>query len=806
MNSFKKAGTLFFLLYASTTSAQESLTYQKPPQSILALVEAPTTPTVRISSEGEWMLLLESPGLPSIKEVSQPELRLAGLRINPANNSKSRGVSYKGIRVKSVESSEEFTFDGLPSDPQFSDITWSPDETKIAFMNNTDKGIELWYGDLKSRKAQKLTPHFLNDTYGNTFTWAPDGKSILAKFINDNRDKIPEDSAIPTGPVVQESSGKAAPSRTYQDLLKNPYQESLFDYYFSATLKRITLDGELSSILGPAILRSFEYSPNGDYLLVETIKRPYSYLVPANLFPYTTEIFDDSGKMVKALFNAPLAENLPAGFDAVATGPRAFGWRADKPATVYWVEAMDKGDPALRVPLRDMIYTMAAPFNSAPLKLAECYLRFNDIHWANDQLAIVTERWWKTRAERRVYIKPGNERYRVNLFDFYYEDAYADPGAFVTRKNDYNRPVLLTEGQNIFTISEGASPQGNRPFVFKFNTKTKLTDTLFRSRAPYYERPVFFNNRKFLITSREAVDTVANYYYVDLPNLKHTSLTSFADPYPELKGVQKQLLSYKRADGLTLTGTLYLPKDYSTSKGRLPVLMWAYPREFKTTAAAGQVKGSPYQFTRLSWGSPVYWVTRGYAVLDNADMPILGESNKYPNDTFVDQVKFNAQAAVDKLTTMGVADAKRIAVGGHSYGAFMTANLLAHTDLFAAGIARSGAYNRSLTPFGFQAEERTYWEATDVYNKMSPFTYSNKIKEPLLLIHGEADNNSGTFPLQSERFFNALKGHGATTRLVFLPAEAHSYRAKESVLHMLWEMDQWLEKYVKKSPSETSAK
>ena len=806
MNLFKKAGTLSLLLYAFNASAQDNPAYQKPPQSIVDLVEAPTTPAVRISSDGDWMLLLESPGLPSIKEVSQPEIRLAGLRINPANNGQSRTTFYNRIRVKSIEDNQEFTFDGLPADPQLADVTWSPDESKIAFSNYTDKGIELWYADIKSRRAKKLTPQLLNDTYGNTFVWAPDGKSILAKFIDDRRGKVPELPSTPVGPIVQETSGKAAPSRTYQDLLKNPYQESLFDYYFSSALKQVTLEGELSTFIGPAIFRSFEYSPNGEYLLVETIKRPYSYLVPASYFPYTTELYDEKGKLVKALFSAPLAENLPAGFDAVPIGPREFGWRTDKPATIYWVEAMDKGNPALRVPLRDIIYTMKAPFNSSPLKLAECYLRFNQIHWESDQLAIVTERWWKTRAERRVYIKPGNERYRVNLFDFYYEDAYANPGVLITRKNEYNRPVLLTEGHNIFTISEGASPQGNRPFVFKFNIRTKLTDTIFRSKAPYYERPVFFNNKRFLITSREAVDAVPNYYYVSLPNLDHTPLTSFTDPYPQLKGIQKQLLNYKRADGLTLTGTLYLPKDYSTSKGRLPVLMWAYPREFKTTAAAGQVKGSPYQFTRLSWGSPVYWVTRGYAVLDNADMPIVGESNKNPNDTFIEQIKLNAQAAVTKLTTMGIADAKRIAIGGHSYGAFMTANLLAHTDLFAAGIARSGAYNRSLTPFGFQAEERTYWEAPEVYNKMSPFSFSNKIKEPLLLIHGEADNNSGTFPMQSERFFNALKGHGAISRLVFLPAESHSYRAKESVLHMLWEMDQWLEEYVRKDSTEASVK
>lgn len=806
MNLFKKAALLGLLLPAFSAFSQDNISYQKPPQSIIDLAEAPSTPMVRISSDGEWMLLLESPGLPSIKEVSQPELRLAGLRINPANYGSSRGTFYNGIRLKSVSKNEEFSFAGLPEGLLIADIKWSPKEDRIAFTNNTGQGIELWIADLKDKTTKKLTSLSLNATYGDTYQWTPDGKSILAKFVDENRKEVPESLSAPTGPIVQENSGKAAPSRTYQDLLKNPYHESLFEFYFTASLKQVSLEGKVTDFSEPAIFRSFEFSPNGDYLLTETINRPYSYMVPANFFPFTTEIFNEKGKLVKSLFKAPLAENLPSGFDAVPIGPREFGWRTDKPATIYWVEAKDKGDPALRVAVRDVIFTLSSPFNGSGNKLADCYMRFNRINWANDQLAIVTERWWKTRAERRVYIKPGNDKYRVNLFDYYYENAYADPGTFVTRKNDYNRSVLLTDNQNIFTISEGASPQGNRPFLLKFNTKTKLTDTIFRSKAPYYERPVFFNNKKFLITSREAVDSVPNYYHVSLPGKAYSPLTTFADPYPQLKGVQKQLLAYKRLDGLNLSGTLYLPEGYSSEQGTLPVLMWAYPREFKTSAAAGQVKGSPYQFTRISWGSPIYWVTRGYAVLDNADMPIVGESNKNPNDTFVDQIRQNAQAAIDKLAAMGIADTKRIAVGGHSYGAFMTANLLAHTDLFAAGIARSGAYNRSLTPFGFQAEERSYWEAPEVYNKMSPFSYANKIKEPLLLIHGEADNNSGTFPMQSERFYNALKGHGATTRLVFLPAEAHGYRAKESVLHMLWEMDQWLEKYVKKVSAETSAK
>ncbi|HYK56097.1 MAG TPA: prolyl oligopeptidase family serine peptidase, partial [Flavisolibacter sp.] len=250
--------------------------------------------------------------------------------------------------------------------------------------------------------------------------------------------------------------------------------------------------------------------------------------------------------------------------------------------------------------------------------------------------------------------------------------------------------------------------------------------------------------------------------------------------------------------GINLTGDLYLPKGYDAKKdGPLPVIMWAYPREYKSADDAAQVRGSKYTFTRINYGSPIFWVTQGYAVLDNAEMPIVGEGGKEPNDNFIPQLHLNAHAAIQKLAAMGVGDSNRVAVGGHSYGAFMTANLLAHTKLFKAGIARSGAYNRTLTPFGFQAEERTYWEAPDVYQKMSPFTYANQIKTPILLVHGEMDNNPGTFPIQSERLYNAIKGHGGTVRYLVLPYESHGYSAKENILHLLWEQNQWLDKWVK---------
>jgi dipeptidyl aminopeptidase/acylaminoacyl peptidase len=225
--------------------------------------------------------------------------------------------------------------------------------------------------------------------------------------------------------------------------------------------------------------------------------------------------------------------------------------------------------------------------------------------------------------------------------------------------------------------------------------------------------------------------------------------------------------------------------------------MWAYPREYRNAKDAAQVRGSQYNFSIIKYGSPIFWVTQGYCVMENVEMPIVGTEDKEPNDTYIEQLIMDAEAAIKVITDMGVGDPERVGVGGHSYGGFMTGNLLTHTKLFKAGIARSGAYNRTLTPFGFQAETRTYWEAPEVYNAMSPFMYANQLSGALLLVHGELDNNTGTFPIQSERFYQALKGHKATVRYVVLPLESHSYSAKENILHLLYEENAWLEKYVK---------
>jgi dipeptidyl aminopeptidase/acylaminoacyl peptidase len=705
------------------------------------------------------------------------------------------------LKIKKTATGEEIQVTGLPSPAKMSGFTFSLDERYLAFTQTEAKGISLWMVDLSTHTAKALTGPILNQVLGNSMAWLADN-SLLIKAVNPARGKVPSAPVAPAGPTIQETSGKAAPSRTYQDLLANPHDEALFAYFMDSQLMRIALDGSSTAVGKPAMIKSMLLSPDKNYLLVESIQKPFSYLVPADRFPYTVDVWNSQGALLKTLAQLPLDEVRPTGFDATVSGIRNVNWRADAPATLYWAEAQDKGDPKIKVAERDIVFTLMAPFTGEKQKLVGTSLRFGGISWSDDSFALLSERWSASRTEKVSVFQPGvPSQAPRTIIERSSDDLYNDPGSPVLVDNAYGRKVLQRNGNLVFMTSEGGSPEGSMPFLSTFNTSTKEQKILWRSQAPYYERvtKVLDKEGSQLITLKESTDMSPNYWLVNTKKrVAPKQLTAFADPYPTLKGIKKQLITYPRKDGLNLSAVLYTPEGYEPARdGRLPVLMWAYPREYKSAADAAQVRGSKYTFTRLSWGSPLYWVTRGYAIMDQTEMPIVGEGELEPNDFFIEQLVANAEAAINKVVEMGVGDRSRIAVGGHSYGAFMTANLLSHTQLFAAGIARSGAYNRTLTPFGFQYEQRSYWEAPEVYFNMSPFSFADQVKTPILLIHGEADNNSGTFPIQSERYYNALKGHGATTRLVLLPHESHGYAAKESILHTLWEMDSWLEKYVK---------
>ncbi|PST81605.1 S9 family peptidase [Pedobacter yulinensis] len=793
--------TLAAVLAAPTVTAQDNQGYQRPPKEIADLVLAAPTPGVSLNSSGEWMLFSERPSYPSVEELAQPEYRIAGMRLNPANYSPSRQSFISGYSLKNVRSGLSFAVSGLPK-PLFAGApAWSPSGSRIAFTHTTQKGVDLYVIDVASKKATKINKQYLNVVLGSGITWIND-KELLYRVITKPASAAPARPLMPTGPAVQQNLGKAAPSPTYQDLIRSPFDEQLFAFF--ATSQLVRNDGAVEKPVGqPAIHLSVSLSPDKKYLLMRSIRKPFSYLVSAYGFPSAISITDLNGKVVKELAVLPSSEGTPSGYDNTQNVPRAFDWRDDAAATVTWAQPLDSGLIKKQVPFHDAVFALAAPFTGEPQTLFKTASRFRSVLWGNENLALVTEGLRSKQTITVSRLDPASGKLET-LFSRNQTDAYNDPGSPVTVKNKFGREVikLVDNGSKLLMNNQtGSSSKGDLPFLAKFDLSSKKNEIIWRSAEGTYEyvADVIDPDKLVLLTRRESQQLVPNYYLKNLVlRIADRPVTDFKNPYPSLEGITRQKIAYKRADGVDLTGDLYLPKGYDRSKdGPLPTLIWAYPREFNSAADAAQVRGSQHRFTTISWGSPIYWVTRGYAVLDNAEMPIVAKDGKRPNDTFVEQLKLNATAAINKLSELGVGDPKRMAVGGHSYGAFMTANLLAHTNMFAAGIARSGAYNRTLTPFGFQNEERTYWQAPALYYEMSPFSYADKIKTPLLLIHGDSDDNPGTFPINSERLFNAIKGAGGTTRFVFLPYEAHGYRGRENILHTLWEQDRWLETYVK---------
>ncbi len=793
---------LCFLILGTGLWAQDAVSYQTPPKDIADLLLAKPTPGVSINGNASWMLLSERNSYPTVEELGQPELRIAGLRLNPNNFSPSRGSYINNFLLKNIKTNQEFKVSGLPANLLAGFPSWNPSETKIAFTNTTATGVDLYVIDVATQKATKINKKAVNTVLGNAFTWLDDN-TILYKATTQSASAAPKKSITPKGPTIQQNLGKAAPSATFQDLIKSPYDEQLFEFY--ATSQLIQNKNGVETVIGkPGILSSFVLSPDKKYLLQRTIRKPFSYLVTAQGFPSTLSITDLKGTTVKVLAELPSSEGTPSGYDNTQNVPRAFDWRDDEAATITWAMPLDSGLIKNKVEYHDAVYALSAPFTGSPKELFKTKFRYAGTSWGDATLALVQENS-RTRQMRRISRFNSTTNSFELLFERNQTDAYNDPGTPVTTKNVFGRQVIQTINNGtklLMNNTTGSSPKGDLPFLAKFDLSTKQNEIIWRCTEGSYEfvAEVLDANKLVLITRKESQKEVPNYYLKNLMlRIADQPLTNFANPYPQLEGVTKQKISYKRADGVDLTGDLYLPKGYNKEKdGLLPVLMWAYPREFNSAADAAQVRGSQSRFTTISWASPIFYVTQGFAVLDNAEFPIVAASaDKKPNDNFVAQLQMNAEAAINKLSDLGIGDRKRVAVGGHSYGAFMTANLLAHTSLFKAGIARSGAYNRTLTPFGFQNEDRTYWQAPQLYFEMSPFSYANNIKTPILLIHGDSDDNPGTFPINSERLYNAVKGHGGTVRFVFLPYEAHSYRGKENLLHMLWEQNQWLDKYVK---------
>jgi dipeptidyl aminopeptidase/acylaminoacyl peptidase len=795
-------------------NAPAHFVYQKPPKVITDVLESPAPPLSLVSPTRDRVLVVDSRRHPPISDLAQPMLRIAGLRINPATNGPHHPPRRVGLRIVTIADGKETKLP-TPPDAWLSVPIWSPDGQHFAFTNTTPNATELWIGDAATGALRRIPGIRLNATLGEPVQWMSGSRTLLAHVVPARRGLAPAEPKVPSGPNAQESSGKPAPVRTYEDLLQNPHDEDLFDFYVTSQLSCVDVQsGKVSDLGSPAIFDGADPSPDGEHLLVARIVRPYSHLLPAEGFAKDVEVWNRAGQLEYRLAHLPTTEHVP--IEGVLTGPRDYQWVATKPATLLWAEALDDGDPKKKAPFRDQLSLLAAPFHDKPALLVKLEQRFaggpprpgafferTGVAFGEHGLAYVSDydrdrRWIRTY---QVNVDAAGAAATL-VWERSIHDRYGDPGYPVMRVLPNGQEVIVERDSSIYLEGEGASPKGDLPFLDRFDLTARAGHRLFRSADSTYESVVALldDDASRFITRFETPDSPPNLFIRERakPDAK-TPLTHFPDPAPQLRGIKKELVTYKRNDGVQLSFTLYLPADHVQGQ-RLPTIVWAYPLEYTDASTAGQVSGSPYKYITIGGISHLFLVTQGYAILDGATMPVIGNPETM-NNTYVEQIVADAKAAIDKGAEMGVTDPNRVGIGGHSYGAFMTANLLAHSDLFRAGVARSGAYNRTLTPFGFQSERRTFWEAPDIYMKLSPFSYADKIKTPALLIHGEADDNSGTFPIQSERLYQAIKGNGGTVRYVTLPYEAHGYVGLESVEHTLWEMITWYDRWVKNAPA-----
>jgi dipeptidyl aminopeptidase/acylaminoacyl peptidase len=799
--SLALVASLAFVL--PSASAQEA--YRLPPQEIVDIVDAPLSPWTSLSPARDSLLLMHRESLPPVAEMARPMERLAGMRLDVATNGRHGPRSVIGLSLMDLETGEERRI-ALPDDAGFSNFNWAADGSKFAFVMTKDDRLSAWVVNVRSGEARQLVEEGVNAVF-SPLRWMPDDETLLVNMVAADRGAMPVRPRAPTGPVTQEAAGSEAPVRTYQDLLDDAHDAELFAWLATSQLALVPADGGRIRTLGaPGLYYQASPSPDGEMILMGEMRQPFSFDVPWSRFADRTFVIDLDGEEIATIAEQPIADTIPIG--GVITGRRSIGWQASHPARLVWAEALDGGDPRAEAEQRDSVWALDAPFDAEPREIVRTEDRYYGAQFTSvGETAFAVEYDRDTRIVRRWLVDFAEGGAAPRLYEERnLQDSYADPGSPLTVRNEYGRSVIGVHEGFMYTAGDGATPEGDRPFLRRVAFDTFEAEEIWRNTGEEYEEVIGLvaaDSSSFL-TSWENAVTPENVRLHENDGI--TQLTDFANPHPQLNDISRELITYEREDGVPLSATLYLPADYEEGD-ELPLLIWAYPLEYNDAATAGQVRGSPYEFTRVAGTSPRFLVTQGYALLENATMPVVGDDPETVNDSFIEQLVLSAEAAIDESVRRGFGDGERTAIAGHSYGAFMTAHLLAASDLFRTGIARSGAYNRTLTPFGFQSERRTFWAAPEVYFELSPFMHADDINEPILLIHGDMDNNSGTYPMQSERMFAAVKGNAGTARLVMLPYESHGYRARESVLHVLAESIDWLDRWVKpvEDPREASA-
>jgi dipeptidyl aminopeptidase/acylaminoacyl peptidase len=807
---------------ALAASVESASGYNQPPKNILDVMHAPSPPVPLVSPTQDTILLVSWHDYSSISRVATPFLRLAGVRVEPKNHSKHDTPGGYGITPCARNFELVHITDGaqihvaLPAGTCPGEPMWAADGKQFAFVNIAPESVELWVGNARTGEVHRVPGARLNPMFDDAVKWMPDQKTLLVKLVPKGMGPPPAEPIVPIGPSIQETGGEKGQSSTYEnrDTLNNKHDEDVFDYYAASQLVLVNATTAAITPIGkPGNYESLQPAPDGQHILVTAIHKPYSYVTTYDRFPQEVEVWDVSHPahvLSHTIASLPLADRVP--IHGVPLGPRDFSWRATEPATIVYAEALDGGDWNVNLPARDKIMLLKAPFSSPAVEITRTEQRYAGFAWSEQpSVALLTEydnnRHW--RKSFIIDVDDLQQKPRL-LWDLSTDERYKNPGTTVKRQLANGTWVVRQDGDSVYLAGAGASPDGDRPFLDRLNLNTLKTERLFRCDKTSLERFLSFtgpDTRTFLTwhqsptdppnafarTLGKPFDAPAGEAIFDSTNV---AITHIPDPTPEVRAIKKRLVKYKRADGLDLSFTLYTPPGYQEGT-HVPAILYAYPLDYADASTAGQVAGSQETFTQLRQYRLL--LLAGYAIIDNAAFPIIGDPKK-AYDTYLEQLVADAKAAVDEAVRLGVADPDRIGVTGHSHGALMTANLVAHSELFRAGVATSGSYNKTLTPFGFQNERRSVWEATDVYLKVSPFFFADKLKTPLLIMHGAEDANPGTTPLQASKLYEAIRGNGGTTRLVLLPHEPHWYTAMESNEQEVYEMLRWFDKYVKNAP------
>ncbi len=793
--------------------------YEVPPEPLLTLMRTLPPPQPLLDPTRQRVLLVQQAQYPSIERVAEPYLKLAGLRIEPRNHSRHDMSSGYGIRtclhgltLQELASGQQ-TPVVLPENACISTPVFSPDGRRFAFSNTTASDTELWLGDALTGQVRRVEGMRLNPILEGAVNWLQGSRSLLVKRLPEDIGPAPRPAI---SPEIRDATQGGGESSTYEarDMLGSPADELLFDYYVHAQLAVLDVDtGQLRNIGTPGALAALDVAPDGRHVRVERLLPPYSYVTTWQRFAREVSVLDVENGTQTVIAQLPVADRVPV--RGVPEGPRSYSWQANAPASLIWAEALDKGDLKVEVPHRDRLLRWEAPFTGQPVEVARTRSRYAGTRWlAEGDQPFVYEhdanRQW-IRVSRMDFSAPTIPAEVV--WEYSQNEVYANPGTLLMQTRADGSSVVLQEGEWVYLAGPGGTPKGDRPFLDRYSLTRGKTERVFRSGSEGLEQAfAVLPGGQTFITTRQSPSSPPNLYQRRIGRAlqalegeaqyasRARALTQIVDPTPEVRGIGKQLVTYTRKDGVALSFTLYTPPGYRPGT-RLPAILYAYPQDFADPSKAGQISGSEQRFDMLRGHRLL--LLAGYAIIDNAAFPIVGDP-RTAYDTYTEQLVMNAEAAIDKAVELGVVDRNRIGVTGHSHGALMTANLLAHTDLFRAGVASAGGYNKTLTPFGFQNERRSLWTAAPVYEAVSSYQHADKINEPLLIVHGSDDANPGTEPIQSPKLFQAIRGLGGTTRLVMLPHEPHWFTARQSNEHFVHEMLSWFDRYVKNAAPVTS--